>query len=102
MADAPTYATYVAAGGQLSEAAFLASLVSAQAAVDEAVWPNTVVEATQTAYELAICAVVDLIDTPAVSSESIGRASFTYADVPTIAKAIRRHLTGTGLLNRAL
>jgi hypothetical protein len=103
MATAPSYATYVACGGALAEGRFLAVLPRAQAAVDEVVWPNLVTTVTQrVAYERAVCAVVDLIDSPSVTTERVGNTSVTYADVPTIAAAIRRELTGSGLLYRGL
>jgi hypothetical protein len=102
MATAPNYAAYVGLAGTLPEARFLAALPGATSAVDEAVWPNVVTADTQPAYERAICAVVPLIDSPPVTSERVGNTSLTYADVPTIAAAIRRELTGTGLLYRGI
>lgn len=102
MAAAPTYAAYVAAGGRLPEARFSAALPGAAAAVDAAVWPNEVASGTLAAYQAAVCAVVDLVDSPPVTRENIGRASYEYADVPTVASTIRRHLTGTGLLYRGI
>ncbi len=98
----PSYATYVGNGGALSEGSFLAALPEAQSAVDASVWPNVVTEATQAAYERAVCVVVDLVDSPAVSAEGIGKVTVTYAEVPTIGRAIRRELVGTGLLYRGL
>lgn len=102
MATAPDYAAYVAFGGTLGEGPFNAALPRAQAAVDEAVWPNVVDADTQTAYERAVCAVVDVVDSPGVTQERVGNASVSYAEVPTIAAAIRRELTGTGLLYRGV
>lgn len=92
------YAAYVAAGGTLSEADFTAALPEARAAVDAAIWPNVVTDATQSAYEAAVFAAVDFIDSPPVKSEQVGRARYEYADVPTLDRVIRRHLSGTGLL----
>ena len=98
----PDYAAYVAFGGQLAAGPFTAALPSAAAAVDAAIWPNVVTDASREAYRAAICAVVDLIDSPAVTSWRAGNASETYADAPTIDTAITRHLTGSGLLYRGL
>ena len=89
---------YVAAGGTLPEARFTAALPGAQAAVDAAVWPNVVTDDTLSAYQTAVCAVVDLVDSPPVTGERVGKASFDYADVPTIASTIKQRLAGTGLL----
>ncbi len=102
MADAPTYATFTANGGKLTEAQFDAALSRAMSTVNAAIWPNVVTEVTQAAYERAVCAVVPLIDSPAVTAERVGNVSLQYADVPTIATAIRAELTGTGLLYRGL
>lgn len=92
------YERYQAAGGALSEADFTAVLPDALAAVDAAIWPNVVTDATQSAYEAAVFAAVDFIDSPPVRSEQVGRARYEYADVPTLDRVIRRHLSGTGLL----
>lgn len=98
MPAAPTYAAYVAAGGTLPEARFSSALPGAQAAVDAVIWPNEVTETTLSRYQAAVCAAVDLIDTPSVTRESVGRASYEYADAPTLGGVIRLHLAGTGLL----
>lgn len=92
------YATYVAAGGTLSEADFTAALPEARAAVDAAIWPNVVTDATQAKYQAAIYAAIDFIDSPPVKSEQVGRARYEYVDVPTLDRVIRRELVGTGLL----
>lgn len=93
-----SYAAYVAAGGTLSEAQFLAALPGARSAVDAVIWPNAVTDTTQSAYEAAVFAAVEFIDSPPVKSEQVGRARYEYADVPTLDRVIRRHLSGTGLL----
>lgn len=98
----PDYSHYLLAGGKLPEGRFAAALPGACAAVDEAIWPNVVTDATQYAYRNTVCAVVDLIDSAPVASERIGSVAVTYLDVPTIAVAIRRGLVGTGLLYRGL
>jgi hypothetical protein len=99
---APDYETYTDAGGTFDAETFHAMLPAARAAVDAAIWPNTLAVRDFAAYERAVCAVVDLIDSPAVTRESVGRVSLEYADVPTVASTIRRHLTGTGLLYRGI
>ena len=98
----PDHAAYVAFGGQLAEGPFLAVLPQSAVAVGAAIWPNVVTDASREAYRAAICAVVDLIDSPAVTAWRAGNESETYADAPTIATAITRHLTGSGLLYRGL
>lgn len=70
--------------------------------MDSAVWPNAVTDALLADYQAAVCAVVDLVDTPPVTRESVGKTSIDYADVPTIASTIRRRLVGTGLLYRGV
>jgi hypothetical protein len=102
MATAPSYATYVESGGALKEAPFLAALPAAQAAVDHAIWPNAVTSVVLDAYQAAICAVIDLVDSPSVRSERVGNTSVEYAEVPIIASAIRDRLSGTGLMYRGL
>lgn len=92
------YAAYVAAGGVLSEDRFTAALPGARAAVDAVIWPNAVTDTTQAAYDAAVYAAVDFIDSPAVKSEQVGRARYEYTDVPTLDRVIRRELVGTGLL----
>lgn len=92
------YAAYIAAGGTLSEAQFLAALPQARSAVDALIWPNVVTDVTHARYLSAIYAAVDFIDSPAVKSEQVGRARYEYADVPTLDRVIRRELVGTGLL----
>jgi hypothetical protein len=92
------YAAYVAAGGVLSEDRFTAALPGARAAVDAIVWPNAVTDVTQAAYDAAVYAAVDLVDSPPVRSERVGRTGYDYADVPTLDSVIRRQLAGTGLL----
>lgn len=102
MAQAPSYATYVANGGTLPEGSFNAALPAAVAAVDAAIWPNVVTDATTAAYQRAVCAVVDETDSPSVISEGVGRTSVTYSEAPTVGSVIRTHLTGTGLLYRGV
>lgn len=116
---APDYETYQASGGSLTETEFDALLPAAQAAVDEAIWPNGLTTATRAAYERAICAVIDAMATSGgaverggVLSETVGRTSVTYAapnvlaaaglTASPVAAAIRRHLSSTGLLYRGI
>lgn len=100
----PTYGHYLAFGHVLPEAVFEEHVRDAVAAVDTAVWPNAVTDATRDAYRRAVCAVVDALDDPALVSKHVGRTSFGYApgDVRTIDRIIREHLIGTGLLYRGV
>jgi len=102
VASAPTYATYVANGGRIAEGLFLAALPRASSLVNSAIWPNAVTPATQTAYERAVCAVVDLVDSPPVTREGVGRVTLEYAAPLTTGGAIAHHLVGTGLLYRGI
>jgi len=98
----PDHTDYAAAGGRLPAARFDELLPHAIAEVDAAIWPNAVTDATALAWVRAVCAVADVLDEPAVTSEHVGNASVTYADPRTIAAVIRQHLTGTGLLYRGI
>jgi hypothetical protein len=101
--DEPTYDYYADVyDGQLTEEAFNGQLTNAVAKVDAAIWPNEVTDATLDKYRRCICAVVDALDDPAVSRESAGRISVEYAEPRTVAKLIREHLMGTGLLYAGL
>jgi hypothetical protein len=113
------YAAYVVQGGALAEAEYDQLLPTATAAVDEAIWPNVVDTATQEAYDHAVYAVIDalaagggVVDHGGVTSEQVGRTQTTYATANVLAMAglttspvyaaIRRHLSGTGLLYRGI
>ena len=111
MADAPTYASYVEAGGQLAEGSFNAALPQATTLVDAAIWPNAVTETVLVSYQRAVSAVVDLVHNgeadALVASEGVGRAQTAYnspnvlmmagLSAHPVARAIRSHLTGTYL-----
>jgi hypothetical protein len=108
--DALDYAYYALHGGALSEDAFDAALPIATAAVDAAIWPNVVTDATTDAYRRAICAAIDADPdgmARAVASERVGGVSTTYVTAAglsahPVGRAISKHLTGTGLLYRGL
>lgn len=100
--EAPSFATYLANAGTLSEAQFKAALPRAQAAVDLEIYPNVVGISGQAAYDRAVCMAVDLVDSPSVTSERVGNTQLDYADVQTIESTIRAALVGSGLLYRGI
>lgn len=76
--DLLTYAAYIAGGGTLSSAEFASVLPGATAAVNEAIWPNSVTDATRAAYWRAIGAVAEIGDERVVS-EGVGKTQVSYA-----------------------
>lgn len=84
--------------GYLLKPRFNELLPDAISRVDAVIGGNEVTARTAAAYQSTIFAVIELLDDPPVRSGGWGRASETYAEADTIAKAIRRNLAGTGLL----
>lgn len=77
----PTYAFYKDTyGGRLSKDRFDTVLSEAVATVGECVC-RPVVAANLAVYQDAVCAVCDVVDSPAVSSYSAGKVSESYTDV---------------------
>ncbi|MHB1323988.1 MAG: head-tail connector protein [Coriobacteriia bacterium] len=107
----PSFAFYTEHGGINSEAEFTRLLSGATAAVDAAIWPNVVTDATRDAYLRAICAAIDA-DPDGLLAESHGKTQYSYASANVqgmaglsahpIGRAIVKHLTGTGLLYRGI
>jgi hypothetical protein len=99
---APVYSDYTGQGGAQSEGVFDQTLFQAMAIVDAAIWPNKVTGYSEDAYRSAVCAVVSELANPGVSRETVGKTTLEYADVPSIASAIRRHLLTSGLLYKGI
>lgn len=107
----PTFGYYTQHGGQRLKAEFDERLPGAIAAVDAAIWPNTVTDATTEVYHHAICAAIDA-DEDGLLAEQHGKTQYSYASANVlgmaglsthpIGRAILKHLTGTGLLYRGL
>lgn len=102
----PTYewyaAEYMGGGEGMDERAFAASLPAARARVRSrlALFDCDALEEPElTAYRRAVCAACSLVDSPAVSSYTAGKASETFADGATLTvdAAIEREIAGTRL-----
>lgn len=113
MSTLPTYQFYSEVYyGKNSEAAFNSSLRCAASKVRNIIWPNEVTEDTEEAYQLAVCAAIDVDIAYGgsggigedVGSLSIGSFSISGGNANTssyasdMEQAIREQLVGTGLL----
>lgn len=115
MPEKPTYEFYTNTyGGKHDEGTFNASLPKAVSKVNYTIWPNEVEDDTLNAYQMAVCAAVDVDAVyggsggigEELSSMSIGSFSASggsssdgvssyETDMRTV---IEEHLVGTGLL----
>lgn len=106
MVPEPTYEWYRAEylGGRegIGEGRFSSALPQARARVRQrlALFDVDALEEPElTRYRRAVCAAVEAVDSPAVTSYSAGKASETFADAEAmgVASAIERELAGSRL-----
>lgn len=91
--------------GQMGKEDFESALPDAQAEVNDAVWSGANLSTCEKQIKMALCAVADIIGNPdkRLKSYSAGKVREEYGSAGyslTTAAAIRRWLSGTGVLKR--